>query len=118
MCVSEPVCARVRVGGGSWGCWRSLPATSAQDGADLKFPPGTLDSRAQERASSIPCAWGGPCSRGAGSAVGAEWRQVGDEPRWVRRVWGQSTSLAPSFSRLRTPGLVCTLRGVRRGRGR
>lgn len=57
-----------------------LPGPSAQGGADLKFPPGTLDSRAHERASSILCAWGGPCSRGAGSAVGAEWRQVGDEP--------------------------------------
>lgn len=118
MCVSEPVCARVRVGGGSWGCWRLLPGPSAQRGADLKFPPGTPDSQAQERASSIPCAWGGPCSRGAGSSVGAEWRQVGDESPWVRRGRGQSTSLAPSLGRLRTLGLARSLRRVRRGRGR
>ena len=59
-----------------------LPGPSAQGEADLKFPPGTLDSRAHERASSIPCAWGIP----AREVQGLPWVLSG--ARWVMNPLG------------------------------
>ena len=115
MCVSEPVCARVRVGGGSWGCFLAPLRKVGRTLSFLQAPwiLGRTSERPQFYAlGAVP----------AREVRGLPWVPSGARwvmnPPWVRRGRGQSTSLAPSPGRLRTLGLVGSLRRVRRGRGR
>lgn len=80
VCEKGCVCARVRAQRQVLGPLavesNSLQVPSARGGTGSKFFPRYLEPRAHKRVSSLPCALGVPCRKGAGSAAGAPGSQV------------------------------------------